>query len=145
MSKTFQAKPNEVPREWVVVDLDGVTLGRAATAIARMLRGKNKPQFTPHVDTGDFVVVVNAAKVHLTGRKEDQKVYYKHTGYVGHLRSRTAGEVRVRKPADLIFHAVWGMLPKGPLGRKLLKKLKVYPGAEHPHEAQMPKAVEVQA
>ena len=145
MSKTFQAKPNEVPREWVVVDLDGVTLGRAATAIARMLRGKNKPQFTPHVDTGDFVVVVNAAKVHLTGRKEDQKVYYKHTGYVGHLRSMTAGEVRERKPADLVFHAVWGMLPKGPLGRKLLKKLKVYPGAEHPHEAQMPKAVEVQA
>ncbi len=145
MSKTFQAKPNEVPREWVVVDLDGVTLGRAATAIARMLRGKNKPQFTPHVDTGDFVVVINAAKVRLTGRKEDNKVYYRHTGYVGHLRSRTAGEIRERKPADLITHAVWGMLPKGPLGRKLLKKLKVYPGAEHPHEAQQPKAVEVQA
>ena len=145
MSKTFQAKPNEVPREWVLVDLDGVTLGRAATAIARILRGKNKPQFTPHVDTGDFVVVINAAKVRLTGRKEDNKIYHRHTGYVGHLRSRTVAEVRERKPGDLITHAVWGMLPKGPLGRKLLKKLKVYPGAEHPHEAQQPKAVEVQA
>ncbi len=145
MSKTYQAKPGEVAREWVLVDLDGVTLGRAATAIARILRGKNKPQFTPHVDTGDFVVVVNAAGVKLTGRKEEQKNYYSHSGFPGALKTTSAAEMREKKPEDLVFHAVWGMLPKGPLGRRLLKKLKVYAGAQHPHEAQQPKAVEIQA
>lgn len=145
MSKTYQAKPGEVPREWVLVDLDGVTLGRAATAIARILRGKNKPQFTPHTDTGDFVVVVNAAGVRLTGRKEDKKQYYHHSDWPGGFKSTTAAELREKKPEELITRAVWGMLPSGPLGRRLLKKLKVYAGAQHPHEAQQPKVVEIQA
>ncbi len=145
MSKTYSAKPDEVKREWLVVDLAGVTLGRAATTIARMLRGKNKPQFTPHVDTGDFVVVLNAAQVRLTGRKEEQKKYYRHSGWPGGLKTRTAAEIREKKPEELVSKAVWGMLPKGPLGRKLLKKLKVYPGAQHPHEAQQPRTVEIQA
>jgi large subunit ribosomal protein L13 len=142
-SKTYQAKPNQVPRDWLLVNLEGKTLGRAACAIARMLRGKDKPEFTPHVDAGDFVVVVNADKVKLTGRKLDQKRYIRHSGYPGGLRILTAGELLKRKPTDLLRIAVKGMLPKNTLGRKLIKKLKVYASPEHPHKAQQPKAVEI--
>lgn len=143
MTKTYQAKPHEVPRNWVLVDLDGKTLGRAATTIAQILRGKTKPQFTPHVDTGDFVVAINAARVHLTGRKWQNKRYYRHTGYIGGIRSLTAHELRDKKPEDLLKIAVKGMLPKNALGRKLLKKLKVYPAGEHPHGAQQPTQLEI--
>jgi len=141
--KTYQAKPNEVPRQWVVVDLEGKTLGRAACAIADMLRGKTKPQFTPHVDTGDFVVAVNAEKVFLSGNKRADKRYYRHSGYPGGIRSLTAEQLLERKPDEVVRHAVKGMLPKNALGRKLLKKLKVYAGPEHPHAAQQPKPVEM--
>lgn len=143
MNKTFQAKPNEVPRNWVVVDLEGKTLGRAASAIAMILRGKTKPQYTPHVDAGDFVIAVNVDKVKLTGRKHDQKRYYFHSGYPGGMRIHTAGELLKNKPADILWLAVRGMLPKNTLGRKLLKKLKVYASPEHPHQAQQPKKVEI--
>ena len=143
LNKTFQAKTGEVPRNWVVVDLAGKTLGRAASVIASMLRGKHKPEYTPHVDAGDFVVVVNADKVKLTGRKLDQKEYRRHTGYPGGLRIMTAGQMLAHKPADLLRIAVRGMLPKNTLGRKLLKKLKVYASPEHPHQAQLPKQVEI--
>jgi large subunit ribosomal protein L13 len=142
-SKTYQAKPNQVPRDWLLVNLEGKTLGRAACAIARMLRGKDKPEYTPHVDAGDFVVVVNAEKVKLTGRKLDQKRYIRHSGYPGGLHILTAGEMLKRKPTDLLRLAVKGMLPKNTLGRKLIKKLKVYASPEHPHKAQQPRAVEI--
>lgn len=141
--KTYQAKPDEVPREWILVDLEGKTLGRAATAIANVLRGKNKPQFTPHVDTGDFVVVVNADKIYLSGNKPAQKRYYHHTNYPGGIRSVSAEQQLQRKPAEVVKHAVKGMLPKNALGRKLLKKLKIYAGATHPHAAQQPKTLEL--
>lgn len=143
MNKTFHAKPDEVKRNWVLVDLDGKTLGRAATSIANVLRGKNKPEFTPSVDTGDFVVVINADKVNLSGRKWEQKRYYRHTGYIGGLRSLTASEMRDKKPDELIRKAVKGMLPKNTLGRKLIKKLKIYASTEHPHEAQQPTPLEI--
>lgn len=142
-TKTYQAKPNKVARNWVLVDLDGKTLGRAATAIARILRGKNKPQFTPHVDTGDFVVAVNAAKIHTTGSKTDKKRYYRHTGFPGGIRSLTLGQMMQRKPTDVLRKAVKGMLPKNALGRKLLKKLKIYASPEHPHQAQKPEQMEI--
>ena len=125
-------------RTWFVVDLDGQTLGRAATRIAHVLRGKHKPTFTPHVDDGDYVIVINAAKVHLTGRKLDQKTYYRHTGYVGGLKATTAGEMLAKKPEEVIRKAVKGMLPRGPLGRAQLRKLKVFAGPEHEHGAQQP-------
>lgn len=141
--KTYQAKPNEVPREWVVVDLDGKTLGRAATAIADILRGKTKPQFTPHVDTGDFVVAINADKIYLSGNKRANKRYYRHSGYPGGIRSLSAEQVLERKPDEVIRHAVKGMLPKTSLGRNLLKKFKIYAGQEHPHAAQQPKTLEI--
>jgi large subunit ribosomal protein L13 len=143
MKKTYQAKPNEVPREWVVVDLEGKTLGRAASAIAMILRGKTKPTFTPHLDTGDFVVAVNADKVHLTGRKLEKKRYYHHSGYPGGMRSCSVSEMLSHKPADVLRLAVKGMLPKNTLGRKLLKKLKIYASPEHPHQAQQPRSVEI--
>jgi large subunit ribosomal protein L13 len=143
MGKTYQAKPNEVPRNWVLVDLEGKTLGRAASAIAMMLRGKNKPVFTPHVDTGDFVVVINADKVHLTGRKNENKRYYFHSGYPGGMRSFTVNQMLNHKPDEVLRIAVRGMLPKNTLGRQLLKKLKIYPSPEHPHQAQQPKRVEI--
>ena len=143
LNKTFQAKPGEVSRNWVLVDLAGKTLGRAATVIASMLRGKLKPEYTPHVDAGDFVVVVNADKVKLTGRKLDQKRYIWHSGYPGGIRTVTAGELLSKKPAEMLRIAVRGMLPKNTLGRKLLKKLKVYASPEHPHTAQQPKQVEI--
>jgi large subunit ribosomal protein L13 len=141
--RTFSAKPKEVPRNWVLVDLDGKTLGRAATTIANLLRGKTKPQYTPHVDTGEFVVAVNAEKIHLTGRKLDGKIYYHHSQYPGGMKRFTALEMLSRKPVEVLRHAVKGMLPKNSLGRKLLKKLKVYASADHPHAAQQPRAQEI--
>ena len=138
--KTYSAKPGEVTQHWFVVDADGQTLGRLATRIATVLRGKHKPQFTPHVDTGDFVIVLNAAKVQLTGRKMEQKLYHRYSGYPGGLRSLSAQHVRDNDPERMIRQAVKGMLPKNRLARQLIKKLKVYPGAEHPHQAQQPAA-----
>ena len=141
--RTYNAKPGEVERRWYVVDADGQTLGRLATRIADTLRGKDKAQYTPHVDTGDFVVVVNAEKVLVTGNKLDQKRYYRHSGYPGGLRSRTLREQLDRRPTEVIRKAVKGMLPKNRLARRQLTKLKVYAGPDHPHEAQAPQPLEV--
>ena len=141
--KTISTKPSDVQRAWHVVDLEGKTVGRAATAIATVLRGKHKPTFTPHVDTGDFVIAVNADKVVFTGNKLQDKKYYRHSGYPGGLRETTAAEQLEKHPERVIFAAVRGMLPKGPLGRRILKKFKVYAGADHPHAAQQPSAMEV--
>ncbi|TCS94153.1 50S ribosomal protein L13 [Hazenella coriacea] len=138
MRTTYMAKPLEVERKWYVVDAKGKTLGRLATEVATLLRGKHKPQFTPHVDTGDFVIVINASQVELTGKKLEQKMYYRHTGYPGGLRATSAGDLRATRPERMIELAVKGMLPKGTLGRQQLKKLKVYASSEHPHEAQQP-------
>jgi len=139
--KTVSAKFAPDQRIWVLVDAENQVLGRLASHLAMRLRGKHLPNFTPHVDTGDFVVVINAEKIQLTGRKWDQKTYYRHTGYMGGLRAITAKKLNQDKPERLIRLAVWGMLPKNRLGRKLIKKLKIYPGAEHPHEAQQPQKV----
>jgi large subunit ribosomal protein L13 len=141
--RTYNAKPGEVERRWYVVDADGQTLGRLATRIADTLRGKDKAQYTPHVDTGDFVVVVNAEKVVVTGNKLDQKRYYRHSGYPGGLRSRTLREQLERRPTEVIRKAVKGMLPKNRLARQQINKLKIYAGPEHPHEAQAPQPLEV--
>jgi large subunit ribosomal protein L13 len=140
--KTYSAKPGEITREWYLVDAEGKTLGRLATQIADTLRGKRKPQFTPHVDTGDFVIVVNAEKIHVTGNKLDQKRYYRHSGYPGGLRSRTLREQLDRRPTEVLRVAVKGMLPKNRLARQQITKLKIYAGPEHPHEAQNPKLLE---
>ncbi len=145
MSKTYVATPETRNREWVIVDAEGKTLGRLATQIADMLRGKNKPEYTPHIDTGDFVVVVNAEKIRVSGKKLTEKVYYRHTGYPGGLRTRTLEEQLERRPEEVIRNSVKGMLPRTKLGRAQLRKLKVYAGAEHPHKAQNPKVMEVQA
>ena len=136
--KTWNAKPGEVDRRWYVVDADGQTLGRLATRIADTLRGKGKPQFTPHVDTGDFVVVVNAEKIQVTGKKLDDKIYYRHSGYPGGLRQRTLREQLERRPTEVLRLAVRGMLPKNRLASKQLTKLKIYAGPDHPHVAQSP-------
>ena len=136
--KTVSTKPAEVTRDWYVVDAEGKTLGRLATEIARRLRGKHKPEFTPHVDTGDYIVVVNAKKVHVTGKKAQDKMYYRHTGYPGGLRSMSFEKMVDHAPERTIEFAVKGMLPKGPLGRAMYTKLKVYAGNEHPHQAQQP-------
>ncbi|MGY6216336.1 50S ribosomal protein L13 [Methylolobus aquaticus] len=141
--KTFSAKPAEVKRDWFVIDADGKTLGRLSTEIARRLRGKHKPVYTPHVDTGDYIIVVNAEKVRVTGTKEQDKVYYKHTGYIGNMKSITLGKLRQRKPERIIETAVQGMLPKNPLGRAMFRKLKVYAGPTHNHQAQQPLALEI--
>jgi large subunit ribosomal protein L13 len=141
--KTWNAKPNEIERGWQLVDAEGKTLGRLATRIADTLRGKDKPQYTPHVDTGDFVVVVNAEKVAVTGKKLDDKRYYRHSGYPGGLRSRTLREQLERRPEEVIRKAVKGMLPRNRLGRAQLRKLKVYAGPEHPHTAQAPKELKL--
>jgi len=138
MSKTWNAKPGEVDRRWYVVDAEGQTLGRLATRIADTLRGKNKPQYTPHIDTGDFVVVVNAEKIVVTGKKLDDKIYYRHSGYPGGLRQRTLREQLDRRPTEVIRKAVKGMLPRNRLARTQINKLKVYAGPEHPHDAQAP-------
>jgi large subunit ribosomal protein L13 len=136
--KTWNAKPAEVQRRWYVVDAEGETLGRLATRVADTLRGKGKPEYTPHVDTGDFVVVVNAEKVAVTGKKLEQKLYYRHSGYPGGLRSRTLAVELERRPAEVLRKAVKGMLPRNRLGRAQIRKLKIYAGPEHPHEAQQP-------
>ncbi|UZR30218.1 50S ribosomal protein L13 [Methylococcus mesophilus] len=141
--KTFSAKPAEVKRDWYVVDAEGKTLGRLSTEIARRLRGKHKPEYTPHVDTGDYIVVVNAEKVRVTGNKEQDKIYYKHTGYIGNMKSISLGKLRDRCPELIIETAVKGMLPKNPLGRAMFRKLKVYAGPSHQHQAQQPKPLEI--
>ncbi len=141
MQGTYSAKPAEVTRSWFVVDATDKPLGRLASDIARILRGKHKPIFTTHVDTGDFVVVLNASKVALTGAKATDKHYYRYSGHMGGLRKRAAGDLLAVKPAYVLERAVWGMLPKNSLGRQMLTKMKVYAGAEHPHQAQQPAAL----
>jgi large subunit ribosomal protein L13 len=143
--KTYTAKPGEIERRWYVVDADSKTLGRLATHIADVLRGKDKPAYTPHVDTGDFVIVVNAEKVHVTGQKLDQKLYYRHSGYPGGLRSRTLREQLERRPEEVLRKAVRGMLPKNKLASAQLRKLKIYAGPEHPHAAQNPEPLQERA
>ena len=138
MNNTFMANPDKVERKWYVVDATGYTLGRLSSEIAKVLRGKNKPIYTPHVDCGDYVIVVNADKVKVTGKKLDQKVYYSHSDYVGGMKEATLREMMDKKPERVIELAVKGMLPKGPLGRSMIKKLHVYAGAEHAHQAQKP-------
>lgn len=146
MKKSTQyAKPGEVERRWVLVDADGVTLGRLATQVAMILRGKNKPQYTPHVDTGDYVIVINASKVQLTGVKAGSKEYYRYTGWLGGLKSESFGEAMAKHPERVIEHAVKGMLPKTTLGRQQFGKLKVYAGPEHNHAAQNPVKIELEA
>ena len=141
--RTFSAKPHEVNHDWYVVDASGKTLGRLATQIARRLRGKHKPEYTPHVDTGDYIIVVNADKVHVTGRKATDKMYHHHTGYVGNLKSISFEKLQARAPGKVIELAVKGMLPKNPLGRAMFRKLKVYAGPEHQHAAQQPRTLEI--
>ena len=137
------ANPDKIERKWYVVDAEGCTLGRLASGVASVLRGKNKPQFTPHVDTGDYVIIVNADKIKVTGKKMDQKIYYNHSDYVGGMKETTLKEMMDKKPEKVVELAVKGMLPKGPLGRQMIKKLHVYAGAEHNHAAQQPKALEI--
>ena len=139
--KSFMASPATIERKWYVVDAAGYTLGRLASEVAKVLRGKNKPVFTPHVDTGDYVVIVNAEKIKVTGKKLDQKIYYHHSEYVGGMKETTLREMLDKKPEKVIEHAVKGMLPKGPLGRQMFTKLHVYAGPEHPHAAQKPEAL----
>jgi large subunit ribosomal protein L13 len=141
--KTVSAKPHEVQRDWYVVDAQGKVLGRLASEIARRLRGKHKAIYTPHVDTGDFVVVVNADKVRVTGRKANDKMYYRHSQFAGGLKSDSFVKLQARRPGRALELAVRGMLPRGPLGYAMLRKLKVYAGAQHPHSAQQPKALEI--
>ena len=136
--KTYMANPTDIERKWYVVDATGYTLGRLSSEIAKVLRGKNKPTFTPHVDTGDYVIVTNAEKINVTGKKLDQKIYYHHSDYVGGMKETDLKTMLEKKPEKVIELAVKGMLPKGPLGRKMYKKLFVYAGAEHPHAAQQP-------
>ena len=141
--KTFSAKPETVRRDWYVVDASGKTLGRLATEIARRLRGKHKPEYTPHVDTGDYVIVVNAGDVKVTGRKLQDKMYYRHTGYIGNLKSISFEKLMEKAPEQALTLAVKGMLPKNPLGRAMFRKLKVYAGKEHKHTAQQPQVLEI--
>lgn len=141
--KTFSAKPDAVQRGWYVVDASGKVLGRLASEIARRLRGKHKPEFTPHVDTGDYIVVVNADKLRVTGRKAQNKIYHRHSTYPGGIYSESFAKLHARQPERVLKLAVKGMLPKGPLGYAMLKKMKVYTGASHPHSAQQPKQLEV--
>lgn len=141
--KSYMATPQTAQREWFVIDAHGKTLGRLATELATILRGKNKPTFTPHVDTGDFVVVVNAEKVVLTGQKLDQKMYWRHTGHPGGIKGKTARDMLATKPEEVIRKAVKGMLPKNTLGRGMLTKLKIYASPDHPHEAQQPQTIEL--
>ena len=139
--QNYMANPDKIERKWYVVDADGCTLGRLASGVASVLRGKNKPQFTPHVDTGDYVIIVNADKIKVTGKKLEQKIYYNHSDYVGGMRETTLKEMLAKKPERVIELAVKGMLPKGPLGRSMYTKLFVYAGPEHKHEAQKPEAL----
>ena len=143
MTKTYLEKPADVKRKWFLVDAEGQTLGRLSAKVASLLRGKHKPTFTPHVDTGDHVVIINAEKIRLTGTKETDKLYRNHSLYPGGLKEKAARFVRAEKPESMIERAVWGMLPKNKIGRKMLKKLKVYRGTNHPHQAQMPEVLNV--
>ena len=141
--RTHSTKPSEIERRWYVVDAQGQTLGRLASEIAKVLKGKHKPIYTPHLDTGDYVIVINAEKIHVTGRKMDQKIYYRHSGYPGGLKSITLREQLKRRPTRVIHSAVKGMLPHNRLGRAMMSKLKVYAGDSHPHEAQQPEPLEL--
>ena len=141
--KTFSAKPQEVQSSWYLVNAEGQTLGRLASQIASRLRGKHKPEYTPHVDTGDYIVVVNAEKIHVTGRKLKDKIYYKHTGYIGNLKKESLEHLMQRAPEKALERAVKGMLPRNPLGRQMFKKLRVFSGTEHPHQAQQPALLEL--
>jgi large subunit ribosomal protein L13 len=141
--KTYSAKPQTVRQDWYVVDATDKTLGRLSTEIARRLKGKHKPVYTPHVDTGDYIVVVNADKIRVTGRKLTDKVYYRHTGYIGNMKSITLEKQLQRAPERVLHHAVRGMLPRNPLGRKMLKKLRIFAGPAHPHAAQQPKPLDI--
>ena len=141
--QTYMANPDKIERKWYVVDAEGCTLGRLASGVASVLRGKNKPQFTPHVDTGDYVIIVNADKIKVTGKKMDQKIYYHHSDYVGGMKETTLKEMMAKKPEKVIELAVKGMLPKGPLGRQMLTKLHVYAGPEHDNAAQKPEVLEI--
>ena len=141
--KSYMASPSTIERKWYVVDATGHTLGRLATEVANVLRGKNKPTYTPHIDTGDYVIVINADKIKVTGKKLDQKIYYNHSDYVGGMKETTLKEMLAKKPEYVIDHAVKGMLPKRPLGRQMFTKLHVYAGAEHGHEAQKPEVLEI--
>ncbi len=139
--KTYMANPDKIERKWYVVDAEGCTLGRLASEVAKVLRGKNKPEYTPHVDTGDYVIVVNADKISVTGKKLDQKVYYHHSDYVGGMKETTLREMMAKKPEKVVELAVKGMLPKGPLGRTMMNKLHVYAGPEHKQQAQKPEVL----
>ena len=139
--KTYMANPDKIERKWYVVDAEGSTLGRLTSEIAKVLRGKNKPEYTPHIDTGDYVVVINAEKIKVTGKKLDQKIYYHHSDYVGGMKETTLREMMAKKPEKVIELAVKGMLPKGPLGRSMIKKLHVYAGPEHAQQAQKPEVL----
>ena len=141
--KTFSAKPQEVQPSWYLVNAEGQTLGRLASQIASRLRGKHKPEYTPHVDTGDYIVVVNAEKIHVTGRKLKDKMYYKHTGYIGNLKKESLEHLMQRAPEKALERAVKGMLPRNPLGRQMFKKLRVFSGTEHSHQAQQPALLEL--
>ena len=141
--KSFMASPSTIEREWYVVDATGHTLGRLASEVANVLRGKNKPVFTPHVDTGDYVIIINAEKIKVTGKKLDQKIYYNHSDYVGGMKETTLKDMLAKKPTYVVEHAVKGMLPKGPLGRQMMSKLHVYAGENHGHEAQKPEVLEI--
>lgn len=141
--KTFSATPADIDKKWIIIDAEGVVLGRLASIIATRLRGKHKPEYTPHMDVGDHIVVVNASKIKVTGKKPQQKIYYRFTGYVGNLKSITLEDQLSAHPERVIEHAVKGMLPKNPLGRQMARKLRVYPGAEHPHTAQQPQTLEI--
>lgn len=143
--KTFSAKPAEVRHDWILIDAADKTLGRLSTEIARRLRGKHKPEYTPHVDTGDYIVVINAEKIRVTGRKLDDKMYYRHTGYIGNLKSTNLRDLLAKKPEEAIRLAVKGMMPRNPLGRAMQGKLKIYAGDQHPHEAQQPKLLDFAA
>ena len=141
--KSYMANPSTIERKWFIVDATGHTLGRLASEVANVLRGKNKPVFTPHVDTGDYVIIINAEKIKVTGKKLDQKIYYNHSDYVGGMKETTLKDMLAKKPAYVVEHAVKGMLPKGPLGRQMMSKLHVYAGENHGHEAQKPEVLEI--
>lgn len=143
MKRTYSPKLAEIEHDWHVLDAAGIPLGRLSTLAANLLTGKHKPTYATHIDTGDFVIVINAEKTVLTGNKEEDKIYYRHSGYPGGLKQETAGKLRKRRPTQLVERAVWGMLPKSKLGRQQLRKLKVYAGPEHPHQAQQPKSHDV--
>lgn len=141
--KSYMANPSTIERKWFIVDATGHTLGRLASEVANVLRGKNKPVFTPHVDTGDYVIIINAEKIKVTGKKLDQKIYYNHSDYVGGMKETTLKDMLAKKPTYVVEHAVKGMLPKGPLGRQMMLKLHVYAGENHGHEAQKPEVLEI--